>query len=246
MLLVALLACSGGPAPDGAQLDPAARTPEPAAMSPATEDRYAASHVLIAYDGAARSTARRSESEAKTRAIEIWQRLVGGEPLDELARRYSDGPSAPRGGSLGVYRPGTMMPEFEQAVAAVREGQYTRPFHTAFGWHVARRDPVVEARARHILVSWRGAVRSGQTRTKAAARAIIEQAEARLEAGERFEVVATEVGEDATAPRGGDLGVVAPGQLVPAFETALFELQAGQRSAIVETQYGFHLIERIR
>lgn len=247
MLIAALLACSSGPSPDpSAQHGPELGVPEPAAMAPAGDGRYAASHVVIAHIGAARSTATRSEADAKARAIEIWHRLTDGESLDELARRYSDGPSAPRGGAIGVYQAGTLMPEFEQAIAGVEVGEVTRPFHTAFGWHVARRDPVIEAEARHILVTWRGAERSNQRRSKAAARTLIEAAQARLRAGEPFGVVAREVGEDATAAQGGDLGIVAPGQLIPDFETVLFSLKPGEQSEIVETPYGFHLIERVK
>lgn len=242
MLLVALVACSAGLTQSESEQ---AQVPDSAAMAEPVEDRYAAAHVLISHQGAVRAVSERTEAEAKARASEIWQRVLDGEPLDELARRYSEGPSAPRGGAIGVYRPGTMMPAFERAVAAVAEGEVTRPFKTAFGWHVARRETVVEARARHILVTWRGAVRSARRRTKSQARDIIEQAQTRLGSGEAFEDVARDLGDDVTAPRGGDLGVVAPGQLVPAFEKALFALSPGERSSIVETAYGFHIIERV-
>ena len=253
LLLVAPLACTlfeaSPPSPvEEKEESPAARLPEPAATTEPTAERYAASHVVVAHVGAARvpDGVTRSEEEAHQRAVDIWRRLEEGESIEELAVRYSDGPSAPRKGRIGVYPPGTMMPEFEAAVAAVGEGQVTRPFKTAFGWHVARRDAVVEAEARHILVGWKGAVRSASRRSKEQARAVIERAAARLAAGEAFEVVAKEVGEDATAPRGGDLGVVARGQLIPSFDDALFALSAGEQSGIVETPYGFHLIERLR
>ncbi len=222
--------------------------PPPAAEAEPTESRYAASHILVAYAGATRAPASvtRPQEEAEARAEELWTLLEAGADFAGLARTRSDGPSAQRGGAIGVYRPGTMMPRFERVVAALEVGAYSRPFETAFGWHIARRDAVVEAEARHILVTWKGAVRSTQTRSKAQARAKIEAIEARLQGGEDFATVAREVGEDATAARGGDLGVVAKGQLVPAFEQAMFGLAPGQRSAIVETAYGYHLIERIR
>ena len=249
LFLLLLASCAPSPpAPPPAVVPPEERVPEAAAQAEPTEAQYAASHVVIAWAGATRapSGVTRTEDEAHQRAIDLWRRLEAGEELESLARRYSDGASAVRGGSVGVFVPGSMMPAFEAAVAAVEIGATTRPFRTAFGWHVARRDAVRQAEARHILVSWKGAMRSTRTRTRDQARVRIEEARQRLIGGEEFAVVARSMGEDATAPFGGELGMVAPGQLVPAFEDALFALSPGARSEVIETPYGFHLIERVR
>jgi peptidyl-prolyl cis-trans isomerase NIMA-interacting 1 len=104
---------------------------------------------------------------------------------------------------------------------------------------------VVEAHLRQIQVGWSGSWRSPATRTRDEARARIEAALARLAAGEDFAAVAREVSDDPSGRQGGDLGVVAPGQLVPAFEDAAFALLPGQRSAVIETPYGFHVVERL-
>ena len=250
MALIGTLACSGPLSPPTSQPpaeDPATALPRAAATAEPTEERYAATHLLVSHVGAARAPAgvTRTEADAHTRAIELWRRLEGGESIEELARRYSDGPSAPRGGRLGVYRPGTMMPAFERAIAGIEIDALTRPFQSPFGWHVARRDAVREAHLRHILITWKGAVRSNQRRTKEQAQALITKAKQRLDEGVSFETVAKEMGEDATAPRGGDLGIVAPGQLIPAFEDVAFALSPGQRSDIIETPYGFHLVQRV-
>lgn len=237
MLLALLsLACPAAPLTTG---------PEPAATAEPSEAKYAATHLLVAFAGAAGAPAgvTRTEEEAHALAVAAWRRAVAGEPLEDLAVELSDSPSASRGGGVGVYLTGTMVPEFERAVAAVAVGELTRPFRSAFGWHVARRDAVVEAHLRHVVVAWRGAWRSVAVRTREEARARVEQALARLAAGEDFAVVARELSDD---PASADLGVVAPGQLVPAFEAAAFALAPGQRSAVVETPYGFHVIERIR
>jgi parvulin-like peptidyl-prolyl isomerase len=53
-----------------------------------------------------------------------------------------------------------------------------------------------------------------------------------------------DVSEDNLARFAGDLGTVTPGQMVPDFEDAAFALQPGQRSGIVESPYGLHIIER--
>lgn len=241
--LLLTLAC--GAVPQAAE--PPAPQPAQAASAEPVLPKYAATQVLVAFRGAAAAGAgvTRSEEEARALAEEVWRRASAGEPLEDLARETSDGPAAPRGGRLGVYVTGTMVPDFERAVAAVEVGGVTRPFRTPFGWHVVRRDPVVEAHLRHVLVAWNGTWRSGATRTREEARARIGQALGRITAGEDFAAVARELSDDPTAAAGGDLGVVAPGQLVPAFEEAAFALEPGERSGVVETPYGFHVVERL-
>lgn len=64
--------------------------------------------------------------------------------------------------------------------------------------------------------------------------------------GLSFENQAKLYSEDpGSGPRGGDLGLVSRGDMVPEFEAALFRLKDGQVSNIVETQYGFHIIKMI-
>jgi len=87
-------------------------------------------------------------------------------------------------------------------------------------------------RAAHILV-----------RSADDAEARIEALRVRIEAGEDFSDVATEASEDPGSARvGGDLGWIDAGVMVPAFEEALFAMEAGTLSAPVRTEFGWHLI----
>lgn len=75
------------------------------------------------------------------------------------------------------------------------------------------------------------------------------QALSRARSGEDFARLAREYSDDpGTRDRGGELGWVGKGELVPEFESALFAMDVGDVSDIVETPFGFHIIqlERIR
>lgn len=74
----------------------------------------------------------------------------------------------------------------------------------------------------------------------------IEMVEDKLENGEDFKELARQYSDDqATAENGGDLGYISRGQMVEEFDKALFSLDEGEVSGIVETVYGFHIIKVI-
>ncbi len=69
---------------------------------------------------------------------------------------------------------------------------------------------------------------------------------AKLKSGEAFEKLAGEYSSDpASAKRGGDLGTISRGDFVPEFETAAYNLKDDEISDIVETQFGYHIIQMI-
>ena len=96
-------------------------------------------------------------------------------------------------------------------------------------------------RARHILVS----VAAGDgPEQKAAKRKKAEELRTRLAGGADFGAVAKESSDDpGSAPNGGELGWLHRGQTVPAFEAAAFNLEIGKLSEVVESRFGYHLIE---
>jgi len=98
-----------------------------------------------------------------------------------------------------------------------------------------------QRRARHILI------KVGKTSSQGAykaARKKLEAVQARLQAGEGFAKLAKELSEDATtASKGGDLGWFKAGVLSPQLDEAVFGMDKGDISDIVETQSGFHLIQ---
>ncbi len=70
-------------------------------------------------------------------------------------------------------------------------------------------------------------------------------AKARIDKGEKFGAVAQQVSLCPSGKKGGDLGTFTRGKMVKEFEKAAFELQKGQVSGPVKTQFGYHIIKRI-
>jgi parvulin-like peptidyl-prolyl isomerase len=90
-------------------------------------------------------------------------------------------------------------------------------------------DEPERVRVRHVLL-----------RTEPEARVAL----ARLRAGESFAQVAKELSQDpGTRDRGGEVGLVAPGQTVPEFEQVAFRLKPGELSEPVRTSFGYHIVQ---
>lgn len=106
-------------------------------------DRARASHILIAFEGspAAPAEGALSEDAAKAKAEEIRAKIAAGGDFAEIAKAEShDEGSGARGGELGEFGRGQMVPEFESAVFSSEKGTLTPVVRTQFGYHVIRVD----------------------------------------------------------------------------------------------------------
>lgn len=75
--------------------------------------------------------------KTKAEAEAVIAELDKGADFAELAKAKSTGPSGPRGGDLGYFGSGRMVPAFDAAVFALEKGTYTKqPVQTQFGYHV--------------------------------------------------------------------------------------------------------------
>jgi peptidyl-prolyl cis-trans isomerase SurA len=77
-----------------------------------------------------------SEQDAKNRLLQIKERLDNAADFAELARLHSEDGSASRGGDLNWLSPGDTVPEFEQAMNALKPGALSEPVRSPFGWHL--------------------------------------------------------------------------------------------------------------
>ena len=87
-------------------------------------------------------------------------------------------------------------------------------------------------------------MRSTATRSKEEAQQQIQQIQAQLQQGGDFASLARAHSDCPSSSKGGDLGSFGRGQMVGPFEEATFGMQVGQVSGIVETPFGYHIIQR--
>jgi parvulin-like peptidyl-prolyl isomerase len=102
---------------------------------------WRASHILVRWKGTTRAPAAitRSKEEAKAAAEALLQRLKDGEDFAKLAAEGSDCPSKAKGGDLGNFGPGAMVPAFEAAVKGLEVGGLSGLVESEFGYHVIKR-----------------------------------------------------------------------------------------------------------
>jgi len=207
-------------------------------------------------------------AEIRKRIDDIYARLRKGASFEDMAMQYSEGPEAVRGGELGI-RPADGWPAlFVRNASSLQPGQISRVFQSPAGFHilkVVRRaggkapeppkpkpqpkpvtqlgvpdGPVMvqQTHASHILIKTSTVVNDDQARQK------LEVARSRIvQGGEPFEDVARVMSEDASAPQGGDLGWLNPGETVPSFEEAMNKLSPGEVSEPIKSPFGWHIIK---
>jgi peptidyl-prolyl cis-trans isomerase C len=102
-------------------------------------DQVQASHILLMYEGSARSTATRSKEEAHAQIQALAEEVANGGDFGQLAAENSDCPSGRQGGDLGTFGRGQMVGAFEDAAFGLAVGETSGVVETDFGYHLIRR-----------------------------------------------------------------------------------------------------------
>jgi peptidyl-prolyl cis-trans isomerase C len=98
-------------------------------------ERVKASHILIKVDEGA---SEEKKAEALKKIKEIQQKVQKGEDFAALAKTYSEGPSAPRGGDLNFFGRGQMVKPFEDAAFSLKPNETSDIVETKFGYHLIK------------------------------------------------------------------------------------------------------------
>jgi parvulin-like peptidyl-prolyl isomerase len=96
-------------------------------------------HILIQWEGLKRTTSERPQTEANERAQSALAELNTGSLFADVAQKYSDGPAGSRGGDLGWFQKGQMVPQFDNAAFSLKAGQTSDIVESSYGYHIIRR-----------------------------------------------------------------------------------------------------------
>jgi parvulin-like peptidyl-prolyl isomerase len=215
------------------------------------------------------------EIRAERNPQELLTQLRGSEePFAFLAQNFSqDTGSKDKGGDLGWFSKGQMVPEFEEVAFSTPAGEISEPVKTQFGWHIifvkeTSEEPEPRVRASHILVETEEEAKALLTLLKegvsddaalAALNVLIEaevaKANAKIkeaqelvtqlrESDDPFAFLAKKFSNDyGSKSKGGDLDWLPRGEKTPEFEEAAFSLAVGEISKPISNTIGYHIIQ---
>jgi len=204
---------------------------------------YHLRHILIATpEGASPEELNR----AREKAQRLVQELRNGLDFATAAVAESDSQQALSGGDLGWRHTDQLPTLFIDQVANMEKGGISEPIRSSSGYNIIKiedfkggeRHIIDQTRVRHILVKTNEVTSDEDARTR------LEQLRQRIQGGDSFADLARSNSEDtASAIKGGDLGWVTPGDLLPRFEEEMNGLAIGEVSEPFRTEFGWHIMQ---
>ena len=185
-------------------------------------------------------------SKARAEAERLRQAAIGGANFAELAVANSNGGEALQGGDLGWNKQAELPSMFAAAVSTLSSGGISEPVRTPGAFRIIKVDAVRgeqrriidQTHVRHILI------RVDERTSAAEARHKLDRLRIRIQGGEDFAKLAKARSDDTgSAPKGGDLGWVNPGDLVPQFEHVMNQLKPGEISQPFASPFGWHIAQ---
>jgi peptidyl-prolyl cis-trans isomerase A (cyclophilin A) len=203
-------------------------------------------YLLIQWKGVPRSNP--LNSLTKEQALAVCKKIlrlcrVKDADFKKISKKYSDVPT--NGRAIDLQQSPNMPPIFKPAFQ-LKTGQISNVIESPQGFLIFHKPPKAkEIGARHILISFKGTPLPGMTRTKDEAKKMSAVLLEKILKKE-IEWDAALKGSDTKAP-GGDLGMFSRDRMVKPFSDAAFTLKVGETyPKVVETRFGFHIIQRLK
>ena len=212
-----------------------------------------ASHILIKLST---NASPEDTLKAYNKVLGIRNQIMAGVAFDEMARKYSEDPSAKdrlgrdaktqikgNGGDLGFFNVLNLVYDFETIAYTLDVDEVSMPIRTDFGYHLIkvtdRKSAIGKVQAAHILVL----VIPGK---EDSAKARIDEVKTKLNDGADFAKMVNEYSDDkGSAAKGGVLAWFGAFRMTPDFLIPLYDMIPDEISDPVKTQYGWHLIKLI-
>ncbi|NOQ34749.1 MAG: molecular chaperone SurA [Methylococcaceae bacterium] len=208
---------------------------------------YHLGHILVALP---EGPSANSIQKARAKAVNVIARLNKGEDFKKVAMAVSDDNNALTGGDLGWRTIEQMPTVFTEVVPSMKKGDVSHVIRSPSGFHIIKvldlkgsinldeQHIVTKTKARHILIKTNELINDDDAQQK------LVTLKQRIADGDDFATLARSNSDDTgTALKGGDLGWVTSGVLVPAFEQAMNTLTINEISKPVQTPFGWHIIQ---
>jgi peptidyl-prolyl cis-trans isomerase SurA len=181
----------------------------------------------------------------RKRAVQALGELRKGTDFAQISAQYSDAPDALQGGNLGWRTAGRLPAIFLEALNALKNGETTDILRSANGFHIVKlldkrgksaAPQLQQTHIRHILIRQKEGVSDVDVQER------LKRLRERVVGGADFAELAKVHSDDPSAPKGGDLGWIVPGD-VPEFEAVIAQLRDNEVSAPVQSRFGWHLVQ---
>ncbi len=182
----------------------------------------------------------------KQKAEETIAKLKQGGNFQAMAVATSDGSQALEGGDLGWMTIGEMPTLFAGIVNKMKVGDIVGPLRDSNGFHIIKlaaknigeQSIITQTRVQHILLTVNDFISDDDARIH------LDELKSRIEQGDSFADLARANSNDSnSAAKGGALGWISPGDVVPEFEDVMNELLLNQVSKPFKSRYGWHITQ---
>jgi peptidyl-prolyl cis-trans isomerase SurA len=207
-------------------------------------DIFNISHILIQNP----SSASADELEANyEKSMEVYKILLTKKNFEDVAKAYSDDPTAKSGGNIGWKKDKDLPQLFNTQIAKINVGEITKPFKSPNGFHILKLNDkkgvkkkkvlIKQTKLRHIIIK-----QNEITPEEEIVKRLNRFRKLIIDGSHTFEDIAKKYSEDGSAADGGDLGWVSPGTTLPIFESTYNALNINEISNPINTPLGWHLM----
>jgi len=215
-------------------------------QSSSANAEYNLSHILISIS---ESAGNKDINIALEKAQQVLDELKKGTDFSKIAISVSSGQNALQGGLLGWLKAGQLPITFSEQLSKMEKNDISDLIRSPSGFHIIKLNDVRSNNKKHIInqtLAKHILIKTSQLVSNKTARNKLQQIRERILNGEDFSNLAqTHSDDQSSAVKGGSLGWITPGTMVPRFEEEMNKLKKGEISQTFRTQFGWHIVQTL-